>query len=253
MKLHTLLWTAVAMLLFAASLTLGAIEVASAQSSAVNVAGDGVASQSSTDHGGDASRAIDGDTDGRYGADSVTHTDADDDAPWFQVALAESTEVERIVLWNRTDNCCEQRLRDFTVFVSPTRFAEGATRSELEASSLWSHSHDGAVGERLMIDVDVVGSYVRVYKDTAVSSLAEIEVFGTPATTAGRVEEAPSPQAAPASQTRPSETYGAIGDVNCDGELDISDAVVLAQFSSCLLYTSPSPRDATLSRMPSSA
>ena len=28
---------------------------------------------------------------------------------------------------------------------------------------------------------------------------------------------------------------------------------VLAQMLSCLLYTSPSPRDATLSRMPSSA
>ena len=28
---------------------------------------------------------------------------------------------------------------------------------------------------------------------------------------------------------------------------------VLAEFTACLLYTSPSPRDATLSRMPSSA
>ena len=33
-----------------------------------------------------------------------------------------------------------------------------------------------------------------------------------------------------------------IADFNCDGHNDI-----------CLLYTSPSPRDATLSRMPSSA
>ena len=30
-------------------------------------------------------------------------------------------------------------------------------------------------------------------------------------------------------------------------------SVVVAMVSSCLLYTSPSPRDATLSRMPSSA
>ena len=28
---------------------------------------------------------------------------------------------------------------------------------------------------------------------------------------------------------------------------------ILATFNNCLLYTSPSPRDATLSRMPSSA
>ena len=30
-------------------------------------------------------------------------------------------------------------------------------------------------------------------------------------------------------------------------------AVVIEHFANCLLYTSPSPRDATLSRMPSSA
>ena len=32
-----------------------------------------------------------------------------------------------------------------------------------------------------------------------------------------------------------------------------TDSPVILQASSCLLYTSPSPRDATLSRMPSSA
>ena len=32
-----------------------------------------------------------------------------------------------------------------------------------------------------------------------------------------------------------------------------SVSAVYNEFSSCLLYTSPSPRDATLSRMPSSA
>ena len=33
----------------------------------------------------------------------------------------------------------------------------------------------------------------------------------------------------------------------------ITSTALLATFSGCLLYTSPSPRDATLSRMPSSA
>ena len=36
---------------------------------------------------------------------------------------------------------------------------------------------------------------------------------------------------------------------NCDAELFRSDS----KYDACLLYTSPSPRDATLSRMPSSA
>ena len=33
----------------------------------------------------------------------------------------------------------------------------------------------------------------------------------------------------------------------------ISDPVIVEEVKLCLLYTSPSPRDATLSRMPSSA
>ena len=35
--------------------------------------------------------------------------------------------------------------------------------------------------------------------------------------------------------------------------LGVVDSLLMMQFSTCLLYTSPSPRDATLSRMPSSA
>ena len=38
-----------------------------------------------------------------------------------------------------------------------------------------------------------------------------------------------------------------------DSREDIIEEVFLEDFSDCLLYTSPSPRDATLSRMPSSA
>ena len=38
-----------------------------------------------------------------------------------------------------------------------------------------------------------------------------------------------------------------------DHLIALEDAVVVVHHSDCLLYTSPSPRDATLSRMPSSA
>ena len=37
------------------------------------------------------------------------------------------------------------------------------------------------------------------------------------------------------------------------GQTEVSDADAMEDDSACLLYTSPSPRDATLSRMPSSA
>jgi len=38
-----------------------------------------------------------------------------------------------------------------------------------------------------------------------------------------------------------------------DIDYSLEKALVIAQVEACLLYTSPSPRDATLSRMPSSA
>ena len=37
------------------------------------------------------------------------------------------------------------------------------------------------------------------------------------------------------------------------GEINATDLAQLPKYHACLLYTSPSPRDATLSRMPSSA
>ena len=40
---------------------------------------------------------------------------------------------------------------------------------------------------------------------------------------------------------------------NLDWNKDINYSDIWLQFENCLLYTSPSPRDATLSRMPSSA
>ncbi|MCA9075915.1 MAG: DUF1553 domain-containing protein [Planctomycetaceae bacterium] len=82
-----------------------------------NVATDGVASQSSTDFGGDAKRANDGNTDGDYQASkSVSHT-AQQDNPWWEVELKEPATIDRVVLWNRTDNNLHTRLKDWRVIL----------------------------------------------------------------------------------------------------------------------------------------
>lgn len=79
-----------------------------------NIAGQGVASQSSTTHGGTARLAIDGNTDGHFfNAKSTTHTDTTV-KPWWELDLKTDTPIEQIKIWNRTDGSGE-RLANFKV------------------------------------------------------------------------------------------------------------------------------------------
>ena len=82
-----------------------------------NVAPKGTATQSSTAYNGDAKRANDGNTEGDFfKGQSVSHTETGKD-PWWEVDLGAATDVERIVIWNRTDNNLGSRLADFRVSV----------------------------------------------------------------------------------------------------------------------------------------
>jgi hypothetical protein len=82
-----------------------------------NLALRGTATQSSTDYGGEARLAIDGNTNGDYfTARSTTHT-APSTNPWWEVDLGGTRPLDRIVLWNRTDNGLHTRLNQFVVQV----------------------------------------------------------------------------------------------------------------------------------------
>ena len=80
-----------------------------------NVARNGTARQSSTFRGADASRAIDGNTNGRWNNGSVSHTSGDESSAWWEVTLNSEESVDRIVIHNRTDNCCIDRLSGYVV------------------------------------------------------------------------------------------------------------------------------------------
>ena len=73
----------------------------------------GKATQSSTEFGGSAARAIDGNKDGRYGMNSTTHTSEKDTKPWWQIDFKEQQMISEIVLWNRQN--FQQRLVNFRV------------------------------------------------------------------------------------------------------------------------------------------
>ena len=74
-----------------------------------NAAQRGKASQSSTDFGGEANRAIDGKSTGDYTKNSVTHTAISDD-PWWEVDLGSMQAIDRVVFFNRTDGAIHTRL-----------------------------------------------------------------------------------------------------------------------------------------------
>ncbi|MEM9857282.1 MAG: carbohydrate-binding protein, partial [Bacteroidota bacterium] len=82
-----------------------------------NIALSGSASQTSTAFGGVASRAIDGDTNGFYSDGSVTHTSGQNNPYWNVYLGTVDKTIGQINIYNRTNNCCIDRLDDFTVRV----------------------------------------------------------------------------------------------------------------------------------------
>ena len=80
-----------------------------------NLATAGEAKQSTTDYDGPAKLAIDGNTNGDYNAaKSTTHT-AVSENPWWEVDLKSAKEIDRVMIWNRTDGNVGNRLANFQV------------------------------------------------------------------------------------------------------------------------------------------
>lgn len=71
--------------------------------------------QSSTDAGGVAARAVDGNTSGEWGDGSVTHTSHWKSCPAWEVDLGGECVIDKIVIWNR--NLVPMRLDGFYVVV----------------------------------------------------------------------------------------------------------------------------------------
>lgn len=96
------------------TLTLAEVEIIS---NGANIAARGKAKQSSTGHGGEAQRAIDGKTDGAFGAGTSTHTNENEEKPWWEVDLGSVQSIEAVKVWNRTDGDLGKRLDQFDVIV----------------------------------------------------------------------------------------------------------------------------------------
>ncbi len=96
------------------TLTLAEVEV---YSDGRNVARGRKASQKNTAHGGEATRAVDGNTSDSFGGGGQTHSQESTANPWWEVDLGEETPIDSIIIFNRNDGGLGQRLNNFTLKV----------------------------------------------------------------------------------------------------------------------------------------
>jgi hypothetical protein len=139
-----------------------------------NLAAGKTTTQSSTLNGGDASRAVDGNTNGNWNANSVTHTGFDAQA-WWQVDLGTVTDIGKVVLYNRTD-CCGSRLKNFDLLVS----YDGSSWQSVA-------TYPNEAPAQIAFSLNVSGRFVRVRLPNNYLSLAEVQVFPPPNLAAGKI------------------------------------------------------------------
>ncbi|MCH6259154.1 carbohydrate-binding protein, partial [Puniceicoccaceae bacterium K14] len=133
----------------------------------VNLALDGVATQSSIDFEGEPSRGIDGNKSGLWEDSSVTHT-ATELNSWWEVDLESVQSIGDIVVYPRTDACCTHRFSLITVSVLDADRNEVFTRSYTkEKSFAFIVAARGVDGQIVRIQLD----------DENPLSLAEVEVY----------------------------------------------------------------------------
>lgn len=134
-----------------------------------NLTINGTASQSSTAYEGEASRAIDQNTNGVYSGNSVSHTGKTIDE-WWMVSLDDSYYINEIIVHNRTDPDYMNRLNHFTVQVLDD-----------DDFITFTQTITSTPDPFVIIPTDsAVGNRVRILQNKAATALAlaEVEVYG---------------------------------------------------------------------------
>lgn len=146
------------------ALSLAEVQVLRAE----NIAWKKQATQSSTAYGGNANRALDGNTNSSYSQNSVTHTNFEKQA-WWQVDLGRSEQVGLVRVFNRGDGELAKRLSNFDVILYDEK---GQEVSKQFVKQLTSNQLDVQFNGK-------IGRYVRVQlrHEHQALSLAEVEVF----------------------------------------------------------------------------
>lgn len=155
-------------------------------SAVTNVAQGKPATQISTLSGADASRAVDGVTNGNWSVGSVSHSNTTNQ-DWWQVDLGQVYNITSINVFNRTD-CCGARLSNYYIFVSDVPFGSTSLSATLSQSGVSSYFNANQAGTPSTQVVNRTGRYVRIQLNGAVYqsdylALAEVQVLGSSSNT----------------------------------------------------------------------
>ncbi|MFF1820767.1 alpha-L-fucosidase [Kribbella sp. NPDC058245] len=145
-----------------------------------NLALNKPATQISTDYGGDAARAVDGNTDGNYFSNSVTHTTVDAKEAWWQVDLGASAPIGDVEIYNRTDGDFGSRLSDFWVIISDTPITAPDLATARTAPGATAQRHAGAAAALTTLNfAGTSARYVRIQLENQSGplSLAEVSIY----------------------------------------------------------------------------
>ena len=143
-----------------------------------NIAIGKTATQSSTQFGALADRAIDGNTDGNFWVTNSTTLTNWEQQPWLEIDLGEIGDISSINIYGRSD-CCTEFFANYYVFVSNTPFTSSNLNTTLNQSGVESFLETDQVGTPTTISVDGTGRYVRIQlQGQAFLGIAEVEIIG---------------------------------------------------------------------------
>ena len=137
------------------------------------------ATQSSTTFKGRASRGVDGNTDGIYSHHSITHTAYEMNA-WWEVDLDDVYYIDHMEVWNRVDQCCNDRLARFYIFISEKPFESYDLQTTLDQSGVATIYQEFFPDPMTTFNVAGKGRYIRIQlSDSQNICLAELVVMGS--------------------------------------------------------------------------
>lgn len=143
------------------TLSLAEVEVLDGR---VNVALSGEARQKSTASGGEAGRAIDGNTAGDFRLGSVSQSETLEADPWWEVDLGEERPISAIRIWQRTDDALSATLNGFNLTV-------------LDAERAVVYSHERGSASRQPIVIAPEEGAGAALRRTALRTLLSIDEF----------------------------------------------------------------------------